>query len=110
MKFALSLALFAMALGNARADVLRLLDGTELEGRFVGGSETEVWFQQAPWLARPATRVIPTVQVQSITFGPVSFHKSEQRLRPGHPMEQPPSALPATEASNGEAAFQKHAR
>lgn len=94
MKFALSAAIFAVLVGSARADVVRLLDGTELVGRYVGGSETEIWFQQTTPLTRPATRVIPTSQVESVTFGPVSVRQSPPSAN-HHPMEQPPGVLPA---------------
>ena len=61
------LMLFVLALAAARADVLRLRDGTVLVGNYVGGTQTEVWFQRSP----AGAEAFPLFAVESLKFGGV---------------------------------------
>lgn len=60
------LALFLIA-GTARADELRLTDGTKLSGWYVGGTQTDIWFQPVD----QAARSIPLEMVDALTFRPL---------------------------------------
>lgn len=59
------LMLVALALAAARADVLRLRDGSVLNGSYVGGTQTEVWFQRGP----AGAEAFPLFAVESLKFG-----------------------------------------
>ena len=61
------LMLFVLTLAAARADVLRLRDGSVLVGNYVGGTQTEVWFQRSP----AGAEAFPLFAVESLKFGGV---------------------------------------
>jgi hypothetical protein len=49
----------------AQADTLRLRDGTVIFGNYVGGSQTEIWFQRSP----AGAEAFPLFAVESVRFG-----------------------------------------
>jgi hypothetical protein len=55
----------------ARADSLRLHDGTELVGRYLGGTQTQIWFERQGSLVTTPD-VIPTALVEALKFGPTT--------------------------------------
>ena len=57
-----ALAVFASV---AHADTLRLRDGTVIIGNYVGGSQTEIWFQRSP----AGAEAFPLFAVESLRFG-----------------------------------------
>lgn len=59
------LMLLVLTLAAARADVLRLRDGSVLTGNYVGGTQTEIWFQRSP----AGAEVFPLFAVESLKFG-----------------------------------------
>ena len=65
LTFALSVCCLA---GFAKADVLRLRNGTEFAGRYIGGTKTEIWFQRDGMV--PTMEVIPTSLVEGLKFEP----------------------------------------
>jgi hypothetical protein len=64
-----SLILLLGVVVAARADVIRLRDGTSLVGRYVGGTRTEIWFQSNP----QGAQAYPLFLVDSVKFGPAAF-------------------------------------
>ena len=52
----------------AQADTLRLRNGTEFTGHYIGGTNTEIWFQRDGMV--PTTEVIPTSLVEALKFEP----------------------------------------
>lgn len=62
-------SLLLIGIQTARADTLRLHDGTELVGRYLGGTQTQIWFERQGSLV-PTTDAIPTNLVEAIKFGP----------------------------------------
>ena len=60
--------LMFLCLAVAQADTLRLHDGTELVGRYLGGTQTQIWFERQGMVA--TTEVIPTAAVEALKFGP----------------------------------------
>lgn len=65
--FTLSMLVFCVS-GFARGDVLRLRDGTEFVGHYIGGTTTEIWFQRDGMVS--TTQVIPTSLVEGLKFEP----------------------------------------
>src|SRR5690349_5314744 len=49
----------------AHADTLRLRDGTVMVGTYVGGTQTEIWFQRNP----SGAEAFPLYVVESVRFG-----------------------------------------
>ena len=68
MKSILRLALFAIVALGLKADVLQLKDGSIFTGRYLGGTQSEVWFQRQ---GVGAADSIPTSMVEALKFGPV---------------------------------------
>ena len=62
------LVLFVSAL--AQGDTLRLRNGTEFTGHYIGGTTTEIWFQRDGMV--PTTEVIPTSLVEALKFEPAA--------------------------------------
>jgi hypothetical protein len=58
-------ALLGCAVSFAQADTLRLRDGMVIVGTYVGGTQTEIWFQRSPAGAEP----FPLFAVESVRFG-----------------------------------------
>ena len=65
--FTLSVLMFCIS-GFAKGDVLRLRNGTEFTGHYIGGTTTEIWFQRDGMV--PTTEVIPTSLVEGLKFEP----------------------------------------
>jgi hypothetical protein len=63
--FTLSVVICCVA-GFARGDVLRLRNGTEFTGHYIGGTTTEIWFQRDGMVS--TTEVIPTSLVEGLKF------------------------------------------
>jgi hypothetical protein len=84
MKPRLVILLFLCAL-IARADTLRLHDGTELVGRYLGGTQNQIWFERQGSLV-PTADAIPTALVEALKFGATT---ASPMLTPG-----PTASLP----------------
>jgi hypothetical protein len=54
--------------GFAEGDVLRLRNGTEFTGHYIGGTKTDIWFQRDGMVS--TTEVIPTSLVEGLRFEP----------------------------------------
>jgi hypothetical protein len=54
--------------GFAKGDVLRLRNGIEFTGHYIGGTTTEIWFQRDGMVS--TTEVIPTSLVEGLKFEP----------------------------------------
>src|SRR5437868_2995400 len=54
--------------GFARGDSLRLRNGIEFVGHYIGGTKTEIWFQRDGMVS--TTEVIPTSLVEGLKFEP----------------------------------------
>ena len=52
----------------AKGDVLRLRNGTEFTGRYIGGTKTDIWFEREGMV--PTVEVIPTSLVEGLKFEP----------------------------------------
>jgi hypothetical protein len=68
MKFFTLSVLMCCVAGFARGDVLRLRNGTEFTGHYIGGTKTEIWFEREGMV--PTTEVIPTSLVEGLRFEP----------------------------------------
>jgi len=68
MKFFTLSVLVCCLLGLAKGDVLRLRNGTEFTGHYIGGTKTEIWFQRDGMVS--TTEVIPTSLVEGLKFEP----------------------------------------
>ena len=68
MNFVTASVLVCLLAGFAHGDVLRLRNGTEFTGHYIGGSKTEIWFQRDGMV--PTTEVIPTSLVEGLKFEP----------------------------------------
>ena len=58
-------ALLLMSCLNARGDILRLRNGTTLEGKFISGSEKGIWFERTP----EGSTLYPLSFIERMTFG-----------------------------------------
>jgi len=65
--FTLSMLIWCLT-GFARGDVLRLRNGTEFTGHYIGGTTTDIWFQRDGMVS--TTEVIPTSLVEALKFEP----------------------------------------
>jgi len=68
MKFFTLSVLFCCLSGFVNGDVLRLRNGTEFTGRYIGGTKTEIWFEREGMVS--TTEVIPTSLVEGLKFEP----------------------------------------
>ena len=68
MKAFTLVVLFFCLCGFAQADVLRLRNGIEFTGHYIGGTKTEIWFQREGLV--PTTEAIPTSLVEGLRFEP----------------------------------------
>jgi hypothetical protein len=68
MKFFTLSVLICCLSGFARGDVLKLRNGTEFTGHYIGGTTTEIWFQRDGMVS--TTEVIPTSLVEGLKFEP----------------------------------------
>jgi len=95
MKFAVSFLLaLTFCMAPLRADSVQLHNGVQYVGKYIGGTETEIWFQPIGVSPAPA-RAIPTASIQSLTFGPV----------PVTPTQEAPPSVPTAPAVFRGAAF-----
>jgi hypothetical protein len=80
MKFlALSMLFFGLS-GFVRADVLRLRNGTEFVGHYIGGTNTQIWFQRDGMVS--TTEVIPTSLVEALKFEPSGANSAATQVSP----------------------------
>ena len=68
MKFLTLSVLICCFSGFATGDVLRLRNGTEFTGHYIGGTTTQIWFQRDGMVS--TTEVIPTSLVEALKFEP----------------------------------------
>jgi hypothetical protein len=68
MKFFTLSVLMLCISGLVKGDVLRLRNGLEFTGHYIGGTNTEIWFQRDGMV--PTTEVIPTSLVEGLKFEP----------------------------------------
>src|SRR6478609_3459658 len=68
MKFFTLSVLICCVAGFAEGDVLRLRNGTEFTGHYIGGTTSEIWFQRDGMV--PTTEVIPTSLAEGLKFEP----------------------------------------
>jgi len=66
MKFFTLVMLVCSLSALAQGDTLRLRNGTEFTGHYIGGTNTEIWFQRDGMV--PTTQVIPTSLVEALKF------------------------------------------
>src|SRR6266581_587499 len=69
MKLVFRIVLLAVAAIGLKADVLQLRDGSTFSGRYLGGTQTEIWFQRQGVASADA---IPTSMVEAVKFGPLA--------------------------------------
>jgi hypothetical protein len=62
--------LFCFSLA-AQADTLKLHDGTQMVGRYLGGTQDQIWFERQGQMVT-TTEAIPTSAVEALTFGPTT--------------------------------------
>ena len=77
--FTMSLLLCCVA-GFTRGDLLRLRNGTEFTGHYIGGTTTEIWFQRDGMV--PTTEVIPTSLVEGLKFEPGGVSPAAAHVSP----------------------------
>jgi len=65
MKYTLLLS-FLLAIGSAHADMLRLRNGIEFTGHYIGGTKTEIWFEREGMVN--TTEIVPTSLVEALKF------------------------------------------
>ena len=70
MKFFTLVVFVCCVSGSIRGDVLRLRNGTEFTGHYIGGTKTEIWFEREGMVN--TTEVIPTSLVEGLKFEPGS--------------------------------------
>ena len=68
MKYFTGIILVCFLSAMAQGDTLRLRNGTEFTGHYIGGTNTEIWFQRDGMV--PTTQVIPTSLVEALKFEP----------------------------------------
>ena len=83
--FTLSMLLCCLG-GLAHADVLRLRNGTEFTGHYIGGTKTEIWFQRDGMV--PTIEVIPTSLVEGLKFEPGAGSPAANLTRPSQSVPQ----------------------
>ena len=69
MKYTLLLC-FLLTSALARADMLRLRNGIEFTGHYVGGTKTEIWFERDGMVS--TMEIVPTSLVEALKFEPGS--------------------------------------
>jgi hypothetical protein len=63
-----TIILAALTVASLQGDVLRLRDGRNISGYYMGGTQKEVWFQSNAVSAE----AYPTLMVESLQFGAVN--------------------------------------
>ena len=79
MKFFTLSVLICCLSGFAKGDVLRLRNGTEFVGHYIGGTTTEIWFQRDGMVS--TTEVIPTSLVEALKFEPGAVNPASAQVR-----------------------------
>jgi hypothetical protein len=64
--------------GFASGDTLRLRNGVEFAGHYIGGTKTEIWFEREGMVN--TTEVIPTSLVEGLKFEPGAGSPAAQAL------------------------------
>src|SRR6476646_1865530 len=77
MKYTVLLS-FLLTSGFAQADMLRLRNGIEFTGHYIGGTKTEIWFEREGMVN--TTEVIPTSLVEGLKFEPGAGSPAAQAL------------------------------
>jgi hypothetical protein len=80
MKFFTLVVLVCCVSGFVRGDVLRLRNGTEFTGHYIGGTKTEIWFERDGMVN--TTEVIPTSLVEGLRFEPGSVSPAAAQVPP----------------------------
>ena len=80
MKFFTLSVLLCCLSGLVRGDVIRLRNGTEFTGHYIGGTTTEIWFQRDGMV--PTTEVIPTNLVEGLKFEPGAVNPAAAQASP----------------------------
>lgn len=70
MKFFTLGLLVSCLSGLVRADSLRLRNGTEFTGHYIGGTKNEIWFEREGMVT--TMEVIPTSLVEGLRFEPAA--------------------------------------
>jgi len=89
MKFFTLSVLICCVAGFAAGDVLRLRNGTEFTGHYIGGTTTEIWFQRDGMV--PTTEVIPTSLVEGLKFEPGGASPVAAQASPAKTAQQTPT-------------------
>jgi hypothetical protein len=82
MKSILLVLVGLIGVTQARADILRLLDGRMFTGEFLGATKDQIFFQADIPGGIAAPTAYPTAQVESLTFGPVAKQSIAAPLKP----------------------------
>jgi len=80
MKFFTLVVFVGCLSGFVRGDVLRLRNGTEFTGHYIGGTKTEIWFEREGMVS--TTEVIPTSLVEGLRFEPGSVSPAVAQVPP----------------------------
>ena len=80
MKFFTLVVFVCCVSGFVRGDVLRLRNGTEFTGHYIGGTKTEIWFEREGMVS--TTEVIPTSLVEGLRFEPGSVSPAVAQVPP----------------------------
>ena len=80
MKFFMFSVLICCVSGFVKGDVLKLRNGTEFTGHYIGGTTTEIWFQRDGMV--PRTEVIPTSLVEGLKFEPGGVGPAAAQVSP----------------------------
>lgn len=91
MKTLLLVLVGMIGLASAKADILRLRDGRMFTGEFLGATRDQIWFQSDSPAGLSAAVAYSTVEVESLTFGPVP--KQSETAAPA-----PPARVPSKKA------------
>jgi len=76
MKYTLLLC-FLLSSCLAHADMLRLRNGIEFTGHYVGGTKTEIWFEREGMIS--TMEIVPTSLVEALKFEPGSGSPAAQQ-------------------------------
>ena len=68
MKYTLLFSFLLLLSELARADMLRLRNGIEFTGHYVGGTKTEIWFERQGMVN--TLEIVPTSLVEALKFEP----------------------------------------
>jgi hypothetical protein len=80
MKFFTLSVLSCCVSGFALGDVIRLRNGVEFTGHYIGGTTTEIWFQRDGMVS--TTEVIPTSLVEGLKFEPGAVSPAAAQVSP----------------------------